>query len=519
MSSILKPDLVLDGYQLVRFLGRGGFGEVWLCRSQAMGDYRALKWIHAGHTDRLEKEYESLLHYRKAAAGLRSPHLVSIEHVNRNENGLYYIMPLADGISDHDPSHSDWQPKSLTSLIVAQSGKDHWFTSSDINNLIRPILDALQTLSAAGLVHRDVKPENILFFNGHPCLGDISLMGEDASVITRRGTPGYATPSWYEGGHPDMFGAAATLYTLLTGNAPDKMGRTAFLWPPQGCESLSDREQAEWQRLHQVIRRATEERIPERFISFDAMARAIHHGPSPITKPKRKLFITTTIFVIVVSAVALAIYAKNKDIEQDLGNGGPKPTETGIPVPPAEPENPEPELTESQLADYRALAGMVQGYIASRDYTNALATIEELLATYSQARKQPAYSILRAMALIGLDRIDEAKEELKRDIHISPLIAPMATRKETWEKLGELEEAENDLTRILDAHGHTTFSLFLRSDVRAQRGNYAGVHADRQAAHEAYTDPLQAKIIDTMWKPLETKYPGYGEFVKSLEGK
>lgn len=512
MSSFLKPDLVLDGYQLVRFLGRGGFGEVWLCRSQAMGDYRALKWIPVGHTDRLEKEYESLLHYRKAAAGIRSPHLVSIEHVNRNENGLYYIMPLADGISDYDPSHSDWQPKSLTSLIVAQSSMDHWFTSSEIINLIRPVLDALQTLSAAGLVHRDVKPENILFFNGHPCLGDISLMGEDASVITRRGTPGYATPSWYEGGHPDMFGAAATLYTLLTGNAPDKMGRSAFLWPPQGRESLSDREQAEWQRLHQVIRRATEERIPERFISFDDMTRAIHHESTPITKSKRKLLIAIAICGLVASAVAFAIYATNKD---DQAENGIETAETEQPT-----QNSEPELTEAQLVDYRILVGMIQGYIASRDYTNALATIEEFLSTYPQARSQSAYSIFRAMALIGLDRIDEAREELKKDIHISPLISPMANRKEIWESLGDLEEAENDLTRILDAYGHATFPLFLRADVRAQRGDYPGVHADRQAALEVAPDePDQHRLVDTMWSPLETKYPGYGEFVKSIEEK
>ena len=71
MNAPLASGQVLDGYHLVRFIGRGGFGEVWLCRSEAMGDYRALKFIPTTHADRFDKEYAALLHYRKAASRLR----------------------------------------------------------------------------------------------------------------------------------------------------------------------------------------------------------------------------------------------------------------------------------------------------------------------------------------------------------------------------------------------------------------------------------------------------------------
>ncbi len=100
----------LDGYQLVRFLGRGGFGEVWLCLSQATGSYHALKFISGSDSELIEKEHHALGLYRSAAAKLHSAHLVPIEHINRHEGGLYYVMPLADGISASDPVDPDWQP-------------------------------------------------------------------------------------------------------------------------------------------------------------------------------------------------------------------------------------------------------------------------------------------------------------------------------------------------------------------------------------------------------------------------
>ena len=147
MSAHLSNSLVLDGYRLIRFLGRGGFGEVWLCRSESMGDYRALKYIPTSQADRLEKEYEALLHFRKAAARLRTPHLVSIEHVGHNDAGLYYVMPLADGSGAADPSDPAWVPVSLTTMIHERSEMPTWFSSQEIIALIPPVLEALQTLS------------------------------------------------------------------------------------------------------------------------------------------------------------------------------------------------------------------------------------------------------------------------------------------------------------------------------------------------------------------------------------
>ena len=502
------PDM-LDGYRLIRFLGRGGFGEVWLCRSEAMGDHRALKWIPATNIDRLEKEHESLLHYRNAAAALRSPSLVPIEHVGRTDAGLYYIMPLADGVDAAlDPEDLGWKPLSLTEKLERQALAPAWFSSSEVTGLIVPVLEGLQVLSEAGLVHRDVKPDNILIFHGKPCLGDISLLGEDAAVVTRRGTLGYATPSWYVGGHPDMYGAAATLYTLLTSYHPDRMGRSSFLWPPQGESSLSAEEKAEWKRLHRVVRRAAEEKVSERFLDFRAMAAAAAGDAvaagAPTSRPKTKLLVAALgVLALVAAGIGVA------------GHG--KSAEPMAETPPVEEPAPElPELSADEKADYQALAGMVIGYLEDGNHANALASVEELLSTYPQSRTQPAYSAARAMALEGLGRTDEAKEELRREVNLSPNITAMTSRKDLWEDMGDLEGAEADLTRVLDTYGHATFPLFLRADIRAQRGNFAGVQSDREAAYEAgNAGSEQRRLVDAMWTPLETKYPGYGAFLEN----
>lgn len=506
-------DQVLDGYRLLRFLGRGGFGDVWLCRSEAMGDYRALKLIPASSPDHLAKEYEALQHYRNAAARLSSPHLAAIEHVNRDATRLYYVMPLADGIQDGDPTDPAWQPLSLATRIQSRASEPTWFSSQEIIALLQPILLALHTLSEAGLVHRDVKPENILFFNGVPCLSDISLLGVDAACITRRGTPGYATPSWYEGGHPDMYSVAATLYTLLTGNSADKMGRAAFLWPPQGEPSLSKSERTEWRRLHALVHRASEEKVTERFLNFPAMATALSGGNGLGHRQRRSRLPQGAILILVFCGLAVATIAvayRGKWFGQ----------QPPLPPPTAEIGSTQsatqarlPELTSKQADDYTALAVMAQSYLEERNYASALAAVETLLATYPQSRKQPVHSIFRAMALKGLGRRDEAKIELKRDINVSPEVSAMSVRKGLWEALGDLEAAETDLSLILNKFGPVTFTLFLRADIRAQQNNFAGVQADREVAYTASHDPDQGKLVDSLWSPLATKYPGYGDYL------
>lgn len=500
--------MVLDGYRLIRPLGRGGFGEVWLCESGAVGNHHALKFVTSRHPSLLEKEHEALVLYRKAASSLRSPHLTPIEHINRTDAGLYYVMPLADGVSGSDPCDPGWQPLSLTTIISDRLNQPGWFSSDEVKAWMQPVLQALQALTGAGLVHRDVKPDNILFFGGCPCLGDISLLGVDVEGITRRGTPGYATPSWYVGGHPDMYGAAATLYTLLTGNQPDKMGRTAFRWPPEGEASLSTAEKAEWKRLHGIVRRATDERVSERFADFDALEQAISNAAGVVGASRsQRRWINTTVISLALAAGAFAFaYQALVSSKSSIKTTGGRPAEPQIP------------LTKDEKADYVALAGMIQGYLDDHRYDLALASVDELLSTHPQARGKPAYSVARAMALKGLGRTREAKEELRREVNLTPDLAAATARISLWEEFGDYHAAEEDLSRVLTKFGANTLMLRQRAEIRIQLHDYAGAQEDRKSALAIRgSDPAQQKAVDLLWTPLEQKYPEYSAYLDTLK--
>jgi serine/threonine protein kinase len=333
---------------------------------------------------------------------------------------------------------------------------DRWCdsTSADLRarvELVLQVLEALGHAHAAGVVHRDVKPDNILFFGGSPCLGDISLLGEDAAHITRRGTPGYATPSWYRDGLPDMFGAAATLFTLLTGNAPDKMGRAAFLWPPQGEESLPEAERAEWKRLHAVISRATEEKVAERYVNFRIMSAAVSGEEETAVSPvapvgKRRSPATWKMaaafgILIVAALAALAIFESSRP---GRGNDSREPQTADVPSQPSQPST-EPKVPaeplqqpdapnasfEDALLAYNSLT-WIQNYLPSLDLTSTQHNLfqDTLSAIYSHT--EPA-SFAPQLAVRKLDICLDAIKSLSEipNVRLARLLLLQAAGEQT----------------------------------------------------------------------------------------
>lgn len=503
----LEPGQILDGYVIIRQIGAGGFGTVWLCRSELTGSHHALKFLIGGSSNLVKKELRALIHYQQASNRLRSLRLMPIQHINRLPSGLFYIMPLADGDGADSPVDPHWKPRTLAALIARQAEQTTWFTPAEVRDLIRPIIDALQILLDAGLVHRDVKPENILFFDNQPCLADISLLSEDASVITRHGTPGYSTPSWYldAGGHPDMYGAAATLYTLLTGNLPDKMGKSRFLWPPQGEGSLSQDDKKEWQRLHKIVLRATEEYPSNRFLHYRAFAEAIQgkmFSEPRLFRSKGFLQVADALAVLVVVLIGYSIL--NDDAQNARLPSTQNESPSGVPA-----------INTVENADYATSADLAVTYFKEKNYLSSLELLDHLFETYPDARQNhPLHSTLRARSLFELGRKDEARQELKASLASGPIdVGNFTQRIQLWERLGDLEGAEAEADHVLREMPPITIHYMLRARVRLLRGNFDGVEEDIHAASTLDDDPASATLATKLRSDYAQLSPAYVEYL------
>jgi serine/threonine protein kinase len=404
-----------------------------------------------------------------------------------------------------------------------------------------------------------VKPENILFFGGSPCLGDISLLGEDATVITRRGTPGYATPTWYQGGHPDMYAVAATLYTLLTGNPPDRMGKSSFLWPPQGEASLPESERKEWKRLHAMIRRATEEKVGERYLDFRVMAAAIaatgaaaSPPTTPPTRPKPSTVPKMAVAFGVVVVAAFAIYAVTRAGKvQDqtiLPAAGPQtpPLATAPPqAPSSQPGIGDTAFEDAQLA-YYSLTGVQNDLpylnLTSEQYNLFQDTLEAIQShTWSRDAFEPELAIrkldlcldatdrLAAIPNVRLARLlliqatgdpSEASQAVKDSAFTTPGTNDLAYRVQLLCRLNAADKAEILLDRVL---ADPTLKVSKRSDVlirrvevRARLEKFAEARSDAMEALAVAGDDATLKAaLEMKLLEIEEAFPAYAANLKS----
>lgn len=205
------------GHTLGRFaleseLGRGAMGTVWRAVDPLIGRPVAIKVVDAAHFAADPEAREQFLHEARAAGRLSHPNIVTIFDAGIEGDEAYLVMEVIEGRSLRD--------------MIASGDALPAFTIADIG---AQIAEALDYAHAHGVVHRDVKPANIMLTaSGLVKITDFGVARLEDAVRTRtgvvRGSPRYMAPEQVLGaeidGRADLFALGVVLYEVITGTAP-----------------------------------------------------------------------------------------------------------------------------------------------------------------------------------------------------------------------------------------------------------------------------------------------------------
>lgn len=315
-TTIRRP--VIPDHEVLRPIGRGAYGEIWLARGMT-GALRAVKVISRA-TFASERSFQREFEGMSAFEPISRSHdgFVDILHVGRGDGFFYYIMELADDTADSESDVVTYSPKTLKSVLDARGR----LPAAECLDLGLCLTAALQALHERGLTHRDIKPSNIIFVHGVPKLADIGLValsGQESFV----GTEGYVPPEGPGTAQSDIFSLGKVLYEITMGK-----DRLDFPEVPTALESLGDKDHV--MELNEVLLKACAGKLKNRYSS----ARDMHADLSRLKSGRHRRTLAPLLVVVALLAAGAAIFAATRP--SSLPPMPPTPSSVFITTEPAE---------------------------------------------------------------------------------------------------------------------------------------------------------------------------------------
>jgi diguanylate cyclase (GGDEF)-like protein len=217
-------------YRVVHELSRGAMGVVYRGEDLGLGRPVAIKVLRSD----LASDRDLVARFRAEAgllASLHHPNLVQVYALGEHAGDVYFVMELVEG-----------QP--LSEVLRTTIARSEWFPTAAAGQIALEIGDALDAMHAVGVIHRDVKPANILLDRerDRAVLVDVGVAVKAGDQRDAAGTPGFAAPESFlehaDAPTTDVYGLAATVYCMLTGRPPFGSGAAPQVVQRQLAEPL-----------------------------------------------------------------------------------------------------------------------------------------------------------------------------------------------------------------------------------------------------------------------------------------
>ncbi len=284
---------VIPDHDVLRCIGKGSYGEVWLARA-VTGTLRAVKVVRREdfELDRtFEREFEGIMKFEPVSRDHSG--LVHILHVGRNdeEKFYYYVMELGDDKERGSRAEAaDYEARTLGTDKVL---KQRLPVTDCIGHGVQ-VAEGLAHLHECGLTHRDIKPSNIIFVNGKAKLADIGLVAA-AGQMTFVGTEGFVPPEGPGTKLADIYSLGMVLYEVST-------GKDRLQYPELPDDPGEARNRAQRLALNDVILKACALQPKKRYQSARELADALRAAARK--KPKGAPWLGRLLLLPFVTAAA-----------------------------------------------------------------------------------------------------------------------------------------------------------------------------------------------------------------------
>ncbi|MBE6378177.1 MAG: hypothetical protein E7051_05090 [Lentisphaerae bacterium] len=221
---------IFAGYKIIAMCGKGASGVVYLAEDP-VGRKVVLKIVESFLYS--ERELDGLRNYMMISGDHQG--LLRIYHIGKEDNRIYYTMEAADNILDN----GNYLPATLGNRFRLNER----FTPEEAVDIMRELLAGLKFMHQANLIHRDIKPDNIIFVGGRAKLSDPGLVAKAGASVTFAGTIGFIPPEAFDqemkpSPATDIYAIGKVFYCMTTGYSPGQYPQLPMDMRVEVCRQL-----------------------------------------------------------------------------------------------------------------------------------------------------------------------------------------------------------------------------------------------------------------------------------------